>query len=149
MDKTPIDSINLNIASTYTLCKTKIKRNDEIISLLELDNKICKLELVLCYRKIKNNVNRIKKINEINEIERKQIYDYTFERNKVIEDMTAFLNQMDNNITDLKIERDELIKQMYIIGDHIKLINNSLPNTIFIGPEKQIAVQEHEKRCLP
>ena len=116
---------------------------------LELDNKISKLELVLCYRKIKNNINRIQKINEINDIERKQIYDYTFERNKIIEDMTAFLNQMDNNIADLKIERDELIKQMYIIGDRVKLINNSLPNTIFIGPEKQIAVQEHEKRCLP
>lgn len=100
----------MNIASTYTLCKTKIKRNEEMISLLELDNKICKLELVLCYRKMTNNVKRIEKINEINDIERKQMYE---------------------------------------IGDRVKALNESLPNTIFIGPEKPIAVQEHEKRCIP
>ena len=139
----------IHIASTYTLCKTKIKRNEEMVSLLELDNKICKLELVLSYRKINNNIERIKKIKEINDLERKQMYDYTFERNKTIENMTIFLNQMDNNIAELKDERLDYIKQMYEIGDRVKIINESLPNTIFIGPEKQISVQEHEKRCIP
>jgi hypothetical protein len=38
---------------------------------------------------------------------------------------------------------------MYEIGDRVKALNESLPNTIFIGPEKPIAVQEHEKRCIP
>jgi len=107
------------------------------------------LELVLCYRKIKNNINRIKKINEINDIERKQMYEYTFERNKTIERMTIFLNKMNNNIAELKIERLDNIKQMYEIGNRVKLLNESLPNTIFIGPEKQMDVQEHEKRCIP
>lgn len=151
MDEILVDIGNgtMNIASTYTLCKTKIKRNDEMISLMELDNKICKLELVLCYRKINNNIARVKKIKEINDLERKQMYDYTFERNKTIEDMTTYLNQMDNNIEDLKTERLEYIKQMYDVSDRVKVLNDSLPNTIFIGPEKQIAVQEHEKRCIP
>jgi hypothetical protein len=113
----------MNIASTYTLCKTKIKRNEEMISLLELDNKICKLELVLCYRKMTNNVKRIEKINDINDIERKQMYNYTFERNKTIEDMTTYLNQMDNNIADLKIEMVERITPLHILnGSYTKFI---------------------------
>lgn len=139
----------MHIASTYTLCKTKIKRNEEMISLMELDNKICKLELVICYRKLKNNVERIKKINEINGLERKQMYEYTFERNATIGDMTEYLNQMDNNIADLKLERTEILKQMHDVSDRVKALNESLPNTIFIGPEKQPSVPEHEKRCIP
>jgi hypothetical protein len=139
----------MNIASTYTLCKTKIKRNEEMAALMELDNKICKLELVISYRKINNNIRRIKKINEVNDLERKQMYDYTFERNNVIDNMTSDINKMDNNIIELKAERIDYIQQMYDIADRVKLLNESLPNTIFIGPEKQIAVQEHEKRCIP
>lgn len=139
----------MHVASTYTLCKTKIKRNEEMINLIELDNKICKLELVLCYRKINNNIERIKKINEINNIERKQMYNYTYERNQTIDDMTHYLNNMDNNIIDLKSERNEIINQMYNISESIKTLNESLPNTIFIGPEKMKDIPEHEKRCIP
>ena len=150
MDEIPVDNNSvINIASTYTLCKTKIKRNEEMLALMELDNKMCKLELVLCYRKINNNIARIKKINEINDLERKQMYDYTFERNEIIGSMTDYLNQMDNNIIDLKQERTQILKQMYDVSNRVKKLNESLPNTIFIGPEKQKAIPEHEKRCIP
>lgn len=140
----------MSINTAHDISKIKIKRNKDLLTLLEIENKIVKLEMVAKYRLIAHNMKYIEEINKIIDIERKQLYEYDIGRNNEIKSITNTINNMDVNIDD--ITRDiKALKPIFIKTiDNIQMLTRCIPDIILINNIKTIPImQEHQKRCIP
>lgn len=99
---------------TYTTAKElinlKLQRNKLFTELIEIENKIIKLDMIIKYRALKFNVDRIKMIQQINEIENRQLKEYSLDReaevNKLIESISkpCDIESIKKEINDLRAE---------------------------------------------
>lgn len=132
---------------TYTTAKEmlnlKIQRNKLFLELIEIENKIIKADMVIKYRALNHNAERIKMINEINEIESDQYKEYSLERenrvNSLIEQISkpCDVGLIKKEIDDLK---EEYSHQMLKIQE----INSKIPET---GVVTNFRVTQEDTNC--
>lgn len=99
---------------TYTTAKElinlKLQRNKLFTELIEIENKIIKLDMIIKYRALNFNNERVKMIQQINEIENKQLKEYSLDResevNKLIENISkpCDVGSIKKEINDLRAE---------------------------------------------
>lgn len=88
----------------------KIQRNNLFLELIELENKIIKLDMVIKYRALNHNLERVKIIQEINEIDNEQYREYSLERENRVNSLIEKIS-MPCDIGSIKKEINELSEQ--------------------------------------
>lgn len=137
-----------NIDTSHNLTKLKINRNKNLITMLEIENKIIKLEMVIKYRLLVHNMKYIEELNKINDIERKQLYEFDIQRHINIKELTHGINNMNISVDDVKKDIMSLKPVFLKTVDSIKTLTKCMPKTVIIHNIKTIPImQEHEKRC--
>lgn len=137
----------MQCTTAYNLIRIKLKRNDELITLLDIENKMSKLEMLVVYRRLKHNTAYIDLLNKINDIERQQLYTYDLERESEIKTITDTINNMDPNIIELRSDIMSLKPQFMEAIKNIHNLNESIPNEVYVYNIQQPPMQEHQKRC--
>jgi hypothetical protein len=138
----------MNIGTSHTVTKIKIKRNQNLISLLEIENKIIKLIMIIKYRLLTNNTKRIEMINEINDIERQQLYTYDIQRHNIVTELTNNVNNTNVFLDDIKEDILKLKPDALKAIDQIHTLNKAIPN-IIVTNNKEITpedLQEFQKK---
>jgi hypothetical protein len=116
---------------TYTTAKElidfKIQRNNLFLELIEIENKIIKLDMIIKYRALNYNSERVKMIQTINDIEKNQLKEYSLEResevNKLIEDISkpCEVESIKKEINELRIEYSKQLLKIEEINSKIPL----------------------------
>jgi uncharacterized protein YlxW (UPF0749 family) len=109
------------------MIKLKIKRNFNILEMLELESKISKLEMLIRYRLLKSNAAYIKEIKKITAVEVRQLNEYSLSREAEILKLTCSLNNIDFNIAELQSEIRDLKNQCIAVIDKINKLDESIP----------------------
>lgn len=118
----------LKVQSRYPneIIKLKIKRNNKVILMLELENKISKLEMILKHRLVINHVKCIEDLKKINTLEVLQFSNYSPARSCEVAHLASVINNeyvMVEDINPSIVEsRDKIIAMM----DEIKKIDSSI-----------------------
>ena len=115
------------------MIKQKIKRNFNVLEIIELENKITKLEMIIKYRLLKYNDAFVKEIKKINQIEVQQLYQYSLEREAEIINLTNNINSLELNIKDIQNEINEMKNQCLFIIDKINKLDEEIPLSGFIS----------------
>ena len=138
----------MKISTAYPIVRIKIERNNALINLFELKSKVLKLEMILRLRHLQQNDQYIKLINDINVIERRQLYEYTLDRENEVKRITNLINTVEVNIKDL--EKDLLdcaMKGVEIVGK-IDRLSRSIPDVIYVNNlDDDEPLLEHQKSC--
>lgn len=114
------------------MIKLKIKRNFNILEMLELESKISKLEMLIRYRLLKSNAIYIEEIKKITAVEVKQLNEYSLCREAEILKLTYNLNNIDFNIAELQSEIRDLKNQCVAIMDKIDKLDANIPENGFV-----------------
>lgn len=109
------------------MVKQKMKRNLCIVNLLEIENKIIKLEMILKYRLVTHNSQYIDKLKKINSIEIFQLSEYKLSREYEINLLIDELNESSLDTSDIQDDLDKLKKQCKEIIANIYILSNSIP----------------------
>ena len=138
----------MKISTAYPIVRIKIERNNALINLFELKSKVLKLEMILRLRHLQQNDQYIKLINDINVIERRQLYEYTLDRENEVKRITNLINTVEVNVKDL--EKDLLdcaMKGVEIVGK-IDRLSRSIPDVIYVNNlDDDEPLLEHQKSC--
>lgn len=118
--------------SAHTMVKLKIQRNRKIINLLEIENKIIKLEMVSRHRLLNHNNAHIQQVNKIINVETEQLLEYKLHREEYVTDLTNEINDTTLDVETLQSEINELKNQFKIITTEIKQINETIPVLTYI-----------------
>lgn len=135
--------------TTYQLTQIKLKRNANMVNLLNLESKIAKLEMIISYRRVIHNTQYADMLDKINEIERKQLYDYSIDRENKVKLLTDKVNEMNSNIEDIKQEIVPLKHKFLETITAINSLNSSIPDKVYVCNKKEDPLQEHQKKCIP
>ncbi len=116
---------------TYSTAKEmidfKIERNNLFLELIEIENKIIKSDMIIKYRALKYNSERVEMIQKINDIEKNQLKEYSLEResevNKLIEDISkpCDVESIKKEINDLRVQYSQQLLK-------IEEINSKIPH---------------------
>lgn len=131
----------------YTTAKEmldlKIQRNNLFLELIELENKIIKLDMVIKYRALNHNLERVKIIQEINEIDNEQYREYSLERENRVNSLIEKIS-MPCDIGSIKKEINELSEQYSHQLLKIEEINLKIPQT---GVVTNFRVNQEDTSC--
>lgn len=130
----------------YELVKLRMMRNAEIAKLLEIENKVLRLELIATYRKIQTNIKTAKILKEMNDIEKLQSIHYDTNRDHDIKMLTTTLNNIIPNIKEIKDEIINLQPEFEEVTRNIKEINKIMPTAIIITDGPACGV-EYLRKC--
>ena len=140
----------MNFTTANSMVKIKIERNDTIKTVLELENKIAKLEMVIKYRLLKHNSIYIEILDKINDIEKNQLYEYSLYREDQVTKLTNDINQMNYGIADIKKEINELKTNYNKMINRVLELDKSIPDYRLITNVKIAPLPEHQKnKCIP
>lgn len=121
----------------------KIQRNNLFLELIELENKIIKLDMVIKYRALNHNLERVKIIQEINEIDNEQYREYSLERENRVNSLIEKIS-MPCDIGSIKKEINELSEQYSHQLLKIEEINLKIPQT---GVVTNFRVNQEDTSC--
>lgn len=131
----------------YTTAKEmldlKIQRNNLFLELIEIENKIIKLDMVIKYRALNHNLERVKIIQEINEIDNEQYREYSLERENRVNSLIEKIS-MPCDIGSIKKEINELSEQYSHQLLKIEEINLKIPQT---GVVTNFRVNQEDTSC--
>ena len=126
----------MNFTTANAMIKLKLEHNKHIIDLLNIESKIAKLEMIIKMRLVIFNTNYIEDLNKINLIEKKQLYEYDLDREKLSRDMTSALNNRDVNISDIQLDTINLKNSFLSKLELINKLNECIPTSGFIANYK-------------
>lgn len=119
------------------LTKLKIKRNLHIVELLELENKIVKVEMVQKYRLLQYNIKYIAKLKKVIGLEAQQLAQFKIGREYDIKLLVDELNQDTLQIQDLDTDLTTLKNNCITVIQKINGMNDEVPLFAYItGYEK-------------
>lgn len=116
-------------SNNHVLARNKLKRNNGLIILLELETKIAKLEMRMMFRRITHNTKFIEILNQLNVLERKQMIKYDVIREYDIKILTASLNDMEIKTDDIKKEVAEIKPLFNEAAGKLEELNNKVYTT--------------------
>lgn len=111
----------MHFTTANTMVKLKLRRNEQIINLLNIETKIAKLEMLMRYRLVTHNTTYVTRLQEINDIERQQLNIYDLSREHNIKVLTTNLNNFDIELDTLK---KDILDLKYKFIDILALVND-------------------------
>lgn len=137
--------INLENAHPHVLVRLRLKRNEEIKKLLDVENKIIKLEMLIVYRRLAHNTEYKSKVDEMNKLDLAQLTDYRLSREHEIKSLASIINGSEANVQDLKDDIEKLRPELLQAIENIKLINAKMPHLIVASADLPEDVITNEK----
>lgn len=122
---------------TSEITKLKIKRNLCIVELLEVENKVVKVEMVQKYRLLKYNTEYIVNLKKVIAFEVQQLADYKVSREYDIKWIVDGLNNNDLQLDDLQKDLRKLKDECKCIMEKLNNINDIVPLFGYIATHKK------------
>jgi hypothetical protein len=124
--------MNWNFTTARDLVDLKIKRNEALIELFDTESIILKKGILINYRWVLHNEEKVKLINEINEIENKQRDLYCPDRQELIKNLTERVNEISVDIQTLQNEIFEAQQKCRTLLEDINNYNSKIPHQTIV-----------------
>lgn len=124
--------MSFTFTTAKNLVEIKIQRNNTLIDLLETESNILKKSILVNYRLVENNKEKIELIKKINEVELQQTQTYCSMRQDLVKDLTE---QVNNNSADIKGLYEEILNLKNNCSKfltQIKELNDQIPNQTIV-----------------
>ncbi len=138
----------MKFSSLSAHIEQKILRNNLLIQIFELEQKIAKAEMVIRLRILKHNENNIKTLSSINSLEKEQQMEFSIDREYKIRELIYEINTKRVDIEELNKEVDENNKKIQDLFKQINSINLNIPIAkLVINYDTDIGLTEIQKKC--
>lgn len=128
----------MQYTSANLMTKTKIERNKLLQTLLGINIKIAKLEMIIKMRFVTYTTGYIESLKKINEIEKKQLNEYCINRERLVNYMVDALNKNDFKFDDLKLDIIKLKDCLFDNLSALNYLNQNIPTTGIITNFKEL-----------
>jgi len=120
--------MSLVFTTAQELVDIKIQRNNTLIEILELEACILKKVILINYRWVEHNKEKIELIKEINKIEEQQKKIYCPIRQEEVLGLTNKVNFVNIDVKGLNEQVTELKKKCKILLNKLHELNMKIPN---------------------
>ncbi|MGL5934544.1 MAG: hypothetical protein ACRCZI_02860 [Cetobacterium sp.] len=124
--------------------KLRMRRTEKLTRLLELNDRLLKIDMLVNYRKLQHNNNYRNIVKEISDLEREQIFNYSTANEIHINNLATLIQKVKPDLDDLVTECSTIIPEMAKLSTNIAIINQKLPSVIY---DNKPPIPEHKKRC--
>jgi hypothetical protein len=124
--------MSFNFTTAQSLVDIKIQRNNALIELLDTESKILKKGMVINYRWVEHNKEKVDLIKKINDIETQQLQIYCPVRQDAVKDLTEQVNVIDVDIKNTHEEIKKLQIKCQELLVQIRELNSQIPNQTIV-----------------
>ena len=124
--------MSLEFTTATELVKLKIEKNKKMIELLDTENKILKKEMLLRYKLVEFNNERIKDIEKINDIEKQQLNNYSLVRESEVSVIIDIINNAKIDVQDIISTRAQLYNDKNTLMREIQTLESQIPEKTMV-----------------